>query len=624
MWHRYSHFKSPALKYKYNSIAKSCRHEIHNYLTNIEKSVIESNNLGKFFKMANKKFSTKSGIGVIRKPDGSVTNDDSVKSVLLNDYFGSLFSIDNNVLPPLDFTPNDNIECNNIVFNPSLILNVLKNLRPDSSKGPDDIEPIFLKKLAHELAFPMACLFENFFHTGFVPDSWRCANITAVFKKGDTSLVENYRPISLTSVCCKVMETVIRDQMTDFLINNGLISKQQHGFLRRHSTCSQLLECVHDWSISINNKQSVDVMYIDYSRAFDSVVHSKLLFKLKSYGIKYDLLNWIAAFLHGRKQRVVVNNHFSDFCNVSSGIAQGSVIGPLLFILFVNDLGFLFDSPVVCKLYADDVKLYSNITIDSSVPNPLQNAVDNLITWSNKWQLTINISKSNILHIGKNNPHFIYNINNIPLEPSDHVSDLGVTMDSGLSFDLHISHQTKKAYQRIAVLFKGFSSGDPKFLTLAYKVYVRPVLEYCSEVWSPFLLKHINAIENVQRHFTRRLANFKMYDYNTRLFILDLESLEERRIKKDLKMYYKIMNGLVSLDKQVFFKFSNNLFTRGHNCRLILPVGTCRYLNSFSNRVIKIWNLLPYETVNATSLGSFSARLNNFNFGSHLVGRALV
>ena len=184
--------------------------------------------------------------------------------------------------------------------------------------------------------------------------------------------------------------------------------------------------------------------------------------------------------------------------------------------------------------------------------------------------------------------------------------------------------QYQSQYQRIAVLFKGFSSGDPKVLTLAYKVYVRPVLEYCSEVWSPFLLKHINAIENVQRHFTRRLANFKMYDYNTRLFILDLESLEERRIKKDLKMYYKIMNGLVSLDKQVFFKFSNNLFTRGHNCRLILPVGSCRYLNSFSNRVIKIWNLLPYETVNATSLGSFSARLNNFNFGSHLVGRALV
>jgi hypothetical protein len=268
--------------------------------------------------------------------------------------------------------------------------------------------------------------------------------------------------------------------------------------------------------------------------------------------------------------------------------------------------------------------LYSNITIDSSGSNPLQNAVDNLIVWSKNWQLTINISKSNILHIGKNNPHFIYNINKIPLVPSVCVTDLGVTRDGELSFDQHICQLTRTAYQRIAVVFNGFSSGDPKVLPLAYKVYVKPVLEYCSEVWSPYLLKHINAIENVQRHFTRRLFNHKMYDYKTRLFILDLESLEERRIKKDLKMYYKIINGSVSLDKHLFFKFSNNLITRGHNCRLSLPIGSSRFLNIFSNRVISIWNLLPFETVNASSISSFSSRLNNFNFGSYLAGRALV
>ena len=334
-------------------------------------------------------------------------------------------------------------------------------------------------------------------------------------------------------------------------------------------------------------------------------------------------MNWIAAFLHNRKQRVVINNHFSDFCSVSSGIAQGSVIGPLLFILFVNDLGGLFDDPVICKLYADDVKLYSNITFNSSGLNSLQIAVDKLIDWSNNWQLTINISKSNILHIGKNNPHLTYKINNIPLVPSDCVSDLGVLIDSELSFDSHINCLIKKAFQRVAVLFKGFSSGDPKVLTLAYKVYVRPVLEYSSEVWSPYLLKHINAIENIQRHFTRRIANFKMYDYKTRLFILDLESLEERRIKKDLKMYYKIIHGLISLDKNLFFSFSNNLYTRGHNFRLTLPIGSCKFMNSFSNRVVNIWNLLPYETVNASTLALFSSRLSNFNLSGHLVGRAL-
>ena len=231
-----------------------------------------------------------------------------------------------------------------------------------------------------------------------------------------------------------------------YLIEGGMITKQQHGFLARHSTCTQLLECLHDWSIAINNKKSLDIIYIDYSRAFGSVVHSKLLLKFKkSYGIKYDLFNWISSFLYNRKQRVILNNCSSDFSDVYSGIAQGSVIGPLLYLLYINDLAEIVDSDVKCKLYADDVKLYSCIDFDPAIQNPLANALEKLIAWSDDWQLSVNINKSNVLHIGRKNYNYEYKINNVNISSSKMIRDLGVEIDDCFKFDVHISCLVKKA-----------------------------------------------------------------------------------------------------------------------------------------------------------------------------------
>ena len=205
VWRKYKHFNTAELKLKYTEIAKSCRNEIHRHVISQEKATIESNNLGKFDKMANNKFSSKSGVGVLRKPDGSLTNDDRVKVELLNKHFGSLFTTDNGIFPAFncELSNPDGDGINNIVFDPRLIYRVFKKLNEGSACGPDGIKSVFLKRLASELSFPLAVMFETFFHAGFVPQAWRDANITPIFKKGDSTLVSNYRPVLLTPVCCK-------------------------------------------------------------------------------------------------------------------------------------------------------------------------------------------------------------------------------------------------------------------------------------------------------------------------------------------------------------------------------------------------------------------------------------
>ena len=293
----------------------------------------------------------------------------------------------------------------------------------------------------------------------------------------------------------------------NYLLDRKLISRQQHGFLSKRSTCTQLLESINDWSVALDNKNNVDIVYVDFSRAFDSVVHSKLLCKLASYGIRDDLLRWIHAFLSDRQQCVVVNQFISKHCKVLSGVPQGSVLGPLLFLLFVNDIVEIFDDVISCKLFADDLKLYSVIK-STTIISPLTAALDCLCVWSAMWQLKINIEKCILVHMGSSNYKFHYSLNGTQLKSTSHVRDLGVEIDSSLKFDHHLNNIVTRAYQRINLLFRGFVTKDAVFLKkmFHYINYVRPILEYCSPTWSPYLLCDIDKLEKVQKYFTRRIS----------------------------------------------------------------------------------------------------------------------
>ena len=415
------------------------------------------------------------------------------------------------------------------------------------------------------------------------------------------------------------MESVIKEALLAYLLQNKLINKQQHGFISKRSTCSQLLECINDWSIALCNKQSIDVAYIDFRRAFDSVVHTKLNLKLKSMGIGGNLLNWIGDFLTNRLQAVRVANSTSSYRCVLSGVPQGSVLGPILFLIYINDLVDIFGSDLTVKLYADDAKMYTEIGDIKNI-SILQLGLDKLDDWAHEWQLSIAINKCSVLHIGKGNPRHNYSLQSVLLKDANEATDLGITIDHKLRFASHYASIVKKAHQRSSLILRCFKSRDPSVLSKAFTVYVRPLLEYCSPVWAPIYISDIALLESVQRRFTKRIFGMSGLSYSQRLQRIGMETLESRRLKTDLIMMFKILNNLVEVDFCEFFSISTNTNTRGHRYKLNKPLCSVNARSySFSCRRIDCWNALPDQLINSESLMLFKTRLDTVNLSKHLI-----
>lgn len=434
-----------------------------------------------------------------------------------------------------------------------------------------------------------------------------------VFKKGPTSVTSNYRPISLTCVCCRVMERIINVELLNYLYLHGLISKCQHGFLHKHSTCTNLLESVYDWSVALNNKLTTDIIYIDFQKALDSVSHSKVLIKLEGYGIHGDLLAWLKAFLSNRTQVVNVEGCFSDIVCITSGVPQGSVLGPTLFLLFINDIDEIFcGTGVRMKLFADDVKLYCSF---DNFSYDLQIVCDKLTEWADKWQMKIAFNKCTVHRISNRDSHINqnpgYTIGGQILGQSNETRDLGIIIDNKLNFNSHVSAVAHKAHVRASLILRTFVSRDIDILTKAFTTYVRPILEYCTPVWSPHTACNINKIESCQRWFTKRIKGLCGLDYSQRLEHIGLETLQLRRIKYDLLMCYKIISGEVSLHCNLL-DLSDFTQTRGHKYKLYKHQSNVNaYKYFFCNRICDTWNALPHTVVEAPSLNTFKRLLNN-------------
>ena len=496
---------------------------------------------------------------------------------------------------------------------PVEVFETLKHLKPSTSAGPDGLPNVLLKNCATALSVPLSHIFDTSFKDNCLPVSWKLAHVIPIHKKGGTSDPNNFRPISLTSTCCRVMERIINNKLIDFLLECNLITRHQHGFIRKRTTDTNLLECLYDWTINLQSREVTDVIYFDFKKAFDSVSHLKLLSKLQAYGITGNLLAWINNFLSNRTQKVKINNTLSHIVEVSSGVPQGSVLGPTLFLIFINDVCDIFNNLTVsCKLYADDIKLYSCYDTKASI-NDLSVAIDKLYQWSVTWQLPIAIDKCFLCRIANthrlNNCSHTYHVNGCALPLVDHIRDLGVTVDSRLKFDKHIALIVHKAMSRCRLILKCFHSRNATIMLQAYVTYVRPILEYCSSVWSPHCKYLIDKIEKVQRFFTKRLAGLHIMSYCNRLKSLHLQSLESRRLIHDLVLCYKLLHDKSDSSITTTLNLCRNI-TRGHSYKLSKRLCTTDVTKFyFSNRIVNVWNRLPNSVVSSPTVAVFKKRL---------------
>ena len=433
--------------------------------------------------------------------------------------------------------------------------------------------------------------------------------IVPIYKKGNKQSPANYRPVTLTAVPCKVLESLIRDQLFDYLSETNQLNDAQHGFRRKRSCCTQLLETLEEWTSMLEQGDPVDALYLDFSKAFNSVPHQRLLLKLYACGVRGKLLDWVKAFLTGRRQRVTVCGAKSDWAEVTSGVPQGTVLGPLLFVVFVNDLPGEVLSSV--KIFADDTKIYRSVGQGSDV-QALQRDLDALVEWSERWQLPFNINKCKTLHLGGRNDGHKYIMGDVQLIETEVEKDLGVHMDCQLKFRQQAAEAISKASRILAVIRRSFSLIDETTLPLLFRSMVRPHLEYANAVWGPFNREDQKRIERVvQRRATRLVASIRDRPYEERLQVLNLPSLYHRRRRGDMITVYQVLRQGVDVDAAKFFATAPASNTRGHQWKLVKPRAVSRVRrNTFSVRVVNQWNALPTSVVDAPSVNAFKARLD--------------
>ncbi len=473
------------------------------------------------------------------------------------------------------------------------------------------------KKTSTVLLIPLCLIFNYSLSTSTIPSLWRKSIVVPLFKKGKREDPKNYRPVSLTSVICRLMEKIIHFRILDHFFKNNLISSAQHGFISKRSTQTQQVIYLDKLTSLYDQGLQVEAIYLDFSKAFDRVSHLKLLYILDFYGLNSHLINWIQGYLSCRTQVTVVDTIYSDVRKVTSGVPQGSVLGPLLFVIFVNDL--IDRITTNCRhtdvfAFADDIKLMGTNF------NDLQLALDIVHSWTLKWGLTLNTAKSEHITF-RNKTQVTFTIGNQDVPHVDQVRDLGIILRSDLKWSSYIEKIRSKTNSLFWLIVRTFSSGNPKLMTNLYKTYIRPLIEYNTCSWSPHLQTEVDEVESIQRRITKSIcqrANINFSSYEKRLEKLQLESLKSRRVKSDLTFLYKIINGLVDVEAANILHFSHlggyNLRRHTfHIYRQKLHKTQIRQ-GFFSSRVINYWNQLTEDIVSSATLSSFKLKIKKLTF----------
>ena len=523
---------------------------------------------------------------------------------------------------PLSFESNDFLQLKpnyphpmaEIDITVSGIDKLLRDINPYKASGPDQIRPRILKELHSQVAPILQIIFSKSLRSGIVPNDWKNANVTSIFKKGSKSVAENYRPISLTCICSKLMEHIIVSNIMQYADKNDILKINQHGFRNKLSCETQLLTFIQELHDNLQKGYQTDLILLDFAKAFDKVSHSKLLFKLSYYGLSKEVLVWIRSFLNNRTQQVVLDNFQSNSIPVSSGVPQGSVLGPCLFLFFINDLPDCVSSSV--RLFADDTILYRTIrSANDSIS--LQLDLNKLETWEMDWQMEFNSSKCQSMTITrKRHPKFnTYFLHGKQLEHVSEVKYLGITISQDLKWNAHIEAACSRARGILGFLGRNLKIASQKTKELAYFALVRPHVEYCATVWDPHNKKYCNKIEMTQRKAARFVTNRWGYKDSVTDMLNHLKwiSLAERRKQLRLSMFYKIHHKLIPInfgDGMKPLAVNNNELLVNNSNYLIPLSNTKSQQYSFLPRTIGDWNILPNTVVDQPSVMSFKMALS--------------
>ena len=419
------------------------------------------------------------------------------------------------------------------------------------------------------------------------------------------------------------MESLLRDLIVEHLSVNELIFPSQHGFTAKKSCLTNLLEYMETLSNLIDQGHAVDVIYLDFAKAFDKVPHARLAAVLTAHGIGGDILSWVEEWLRGRTQRVVLNGKESPWLPVTSGVPQGSVLGPTLFVIFINPIDRALENLAgFLSKFADDTKVGRVVDSEDDCMN-LQRILDQLGAWAETWQMEFNAAKCKVIHFGRNNPRFHYTMGGhapagVVLEAVKVEKDVGVMISDDMKPSVQCNTAAKKANAVLGRMARSFTYRDREVWLRLYKTYVRPHLEYAVQAWSPWSQSDIKSLEEVQQRAVRMISGLRGKSYQERLLELDMTTLEERRVRGDMIQTWKILHGHDNVRESTWFTRLGSIAvreTRANSAPYTLEqkrVNTELRKHMYSYRVVKVWNNLPLNIRDAKSVIDFKSKYDRW------------
>ena len=447
---------------------------------------------------------------------------------------------------------------NTIKFTENNIVDHIRKLNINKAHGHDGLSSRILKMCDDSIGTPLFIIYKNCISKGYFPKKWKKANVSPIYKKNEKNLVTNFRPISLLPICGKIFEKLIYDNLYTYIYGNNFISDKQSGYRKGDSTVKQLISITHEIYKAFDESKELRAVFLDISRAFDRVWHDGLLHKLKQFGIHGEVLNIIKSFLSDREQRVVIDGICSGWADVEAGVPQGSILGPLLFLIYINDITEVVTSDL--RIFADDTFIFRTADSNSSVS---LNADLKIITdWAHQWKMLFNpdITKQavEIIFSNKRSPSVFepLTFNNIPVKLATETKHLGLILDNKLSFSSHIENKLAKARQGLGLMQQLKKWVSMNVLDVVYKLYVRPHFDYGDVVYhtanvdksSPFVFESNNSleknIESIQYEAARILTGAWKGTSIPKLYAnLGWESLNDRRVMHKLCIVHDALNS---------------------------------------------------------------------------------